>query len=58
MVRAAIENYFEQKVNVGKFRRNKKTAPENSRTADIYLSALSEKEKFNSGIHGINALGL
>jgi len=35
-----------------------KTAPKNSRTADIYLSALSEKEKLNSGIHVMNALGL
>ena len=30
-----------------------KSAPENSHTADIYLSALSEKEKLNSGIHGV-----
>ena len=35
-----------------------KAAPENNRTTDIYLSALSEKEKLNSGIHGMNALGL
>ena len=30
-----------------------KAAPKNSRTADICLSALSEKEKLNSDIHGV-----
>ena len=30
-----------------------KTAPENSRTADIYVSSLSEKEKLSSGIHSV-----
>ena len=30
-----------------------KAAPKNSRTADNYLSAWAEKEKLNSGIHGV-----
>jgi len=30
-----------------------KTAPENSRTADNYLSSFVKKRKFNSGILGV-----
>ena len=52
MQKIQTENGFLSK-QMSIFSAEVKAAPKNSRTADIYLSALSEKEKLNSGIHSV-----